>query len=100
MRIAALDLGSNSFHLIVVDVHFDGTFSPIIREKEMLLLGDLVARNGEIGEEGMDRAIEVLLRFNRIASAHKEDDEHLRARKAGGSHRTGDPMFLSSKVRC
>lgn len=74
MRIAALDLGSNSFHLIVVDVHFDGTFSPIVREKEMLRLGDLVARNGEIGEEGMARAIEVLLRFNRIASAHKADE--------------------------
>ena len=40
MRIAALDLGSNSFHLLVADVHPDGTFEPLAREKEMLRLGD------------------------------------------------------------
>lgn len=40
----------------------------------MLRLGDLVARTGEIGNDGMNRAIEVLLRFNRIASAHKADE--------------------------
>ena len=43
MRIAALDLGSNSFHLLVADVHPDGTFEAITREKEMLRLGDEVA---------------------------------------------------------
>jgi exopolyphosphatase/guanosine-5'-triphosphate,3'-diphosphate pyrophosphatase len=43
MRIAALDLGSNSFHLLVADVHIDGTFTAVAREKEMLRLGDEVA---------------------------------------------------------
>ncbi len=42
MRIAALDLGSNSFHLLVADVHLDGTFTAVAREKEMLRLGDAV----------------------------------------------------------
>jgi exopolyphosphatase/guanosine-5'-triphosphate,3'-diphosphate pyrophosphatase len=74
VRIAALDLGSNSFHLIVVEVNFDGTFSPIVREKEMLRLGDLVARTGEIGEEAMESAIEVLSRFKTIATAHRVDE--------------------------
>ena len=74
MRIAALDLGSNSFHLIVVDVNFDGTFSPIVREKEMLRLGDVVARSGEIGEAAMASAIEVLARFKTIATAHRADE--------------------------
>ena len=44
MRIAALDLGSNSFHLLVADVHPDGTFEAVTREKDMLRLGDDVAR--------------------------------------------------------
>ena len=48
MRIAALDLGSNSFHLLVADVHLDGTFTAVAREKEMLRLGDDVARHGRI----------------------------------------------------
>lgn len=49
-RVAALDLGSNSFHLLVADVRSDGTITPVLREKEMLRLGDTVARTGEIGE--------------------------------------------------
>src|SRR5262245_64379750 len=42
VRIAAFDLGSNSFHLIVAEVRGEGGFEPIITEKEMLRLGDLV----------------------------------------------------------
>ena len=38
MRIAALDLGSNSFHLLIADAHSDGTFEPMVRDKEMLRL--------------------------------------------------------------
>src|SRR5690242_20174320 len=36
VRIAAVDLGSNSFHLVVAEVRADGTFEPLVREKEML----------------------------------------------------------------
>ena len=43
VRIAALDLGSNSFHLLVADAHPDGTFEPLARDKEMLRLGSVVA---------------------------------------------------------
>ena len=52
MRIAALDLGSNSFHLLVADVHPDGTFEAVAREKEMLRLGDDVTRDGRISPAG------------------------------------------------
>ena len=31
MRIAALDLGTNSFHLLAVDAHPDGGFEPLAR---------------------------------------------------------------------
>ena len=49
MRIAALDLGSNSFHLLIADAHPDGTFEPLVRDKEMLRLGSVVASTGEVG---------------------------------------------------
>ena len=58
MRIAALDLGSNSFHLLVVETRPDGSFVPLVREKEMLRLGDVVAREGRLdrgGDRGGDR---------------------------------------------
>jgi exopolyphosphatase / guanosine-5'-triphosphate,3'-diphosphate pyrophosphatase len=67
MRIAALDLGSNSFHLLVADVNADGTFTPVTREKEMLRLGDDVARHGRIPPETVERAIGAVRRLRRLA---------------------------------
>ena len=69
MRIAALDLGSNSFHLLVVDARPDGTFVPVVREKEMLRLGDVVSREGRLSAAAMERAIEVVGRFRSMAEA-------------------------------
>lgn len=67
MRIAAIDLGTNSFHLLVVDGRPDGTFVPLVREKEMLRLGDDVTRDGRISRDGARRAIETLRRFRALA---------------------------------
>ena len=61
-RVAALDLGSNSFHLLVADVGADATVVPVLREKEMLRLGETVARTGTIG----DRVPEVLASLRRL----------------------------------
>ncbi|HVB05802.1 MAG TPA: Ppx/GppA phosphatase family protein [Acidimicrobiales bacterium] len=74
MRIAALDLGSNSFHLLVCEARLDGSFSPLAREKEMLRLGDQVARTGRIGRESTARAVEVIARFKAIAEANHADE--------------------------
>ncbi|HZD66124.1 MAG TPA: Ppx/GppA phosphatase family protein [Acidimicrobiales bacterium] len=69
MRIGALDLGSNSFHLLVVEGRADGSFEALVREKEMLRLGDEVARRGAIGGELADRAVEVVGGFRTLAEA-------------------------------
>jgi exopolyphosphatase / guanosine-5'-triphosphate,3'-diphosphate pyrophosphatase len=69
MRIAALDLGSNSFHLLVADVHLDGTFTAVAREKEMLRLGDDVARHGLIPGPTADRAVAAVRRLRQLADA-------------------------------
>ncbi len=71
MRIAALDLGSNSFHLLVVETRPDGSFVPLVREKEMLRLGDVVAREGRLTEEAMEAAIDTVRRFKTIADAQR-----------------------------
>src|SRR5215207_5287504 len=69
MRIAALDLGSNSFHLLVADVHPDGTFEAVAREKEMLRLGDDVTRHGHISPAAADRAVAAVRRMKQLADA-------------------------------
>jgi exopolyphosphatase/guanosine-5'-triphosphate,3'-diphosphate pyrophosphatase len=70
MRIGALDLGSNSFHMLIVETRPDGSFEPLVREKEMLRLGDVVAREGLLTEEAVKSAVEVVRRFRTIAETH------------------------------
>ncbi len=70
MRIAALDLGSNSFHLLVADVHPDRSFTTITREKDMLRLGDEVSRHGRVRDAAADRAVASVRRLRELALAN------------------------------
>lgn len=69
MRLAALDLGSNSFHLLVAEVHPDGTFEAVATDKEMLRLGSQVAATGEIGPLKAKEAIETVRRYKALADS-------------------------------
>jgi exopolyphosphatase/guanosine-5'-triphosphate,3'-diphosphate pyrophosphatase len=69
MRIAALDLGTNSFHLLIADVHPDGSFTPLAREKEMLRLGDHVSREGRIPPAAGDLAVSTVRTMRMLADA-------------------------------
>ncbi len=82
MRIAAFDLGSNSFHLLVVDAHPDGTFVPLIKEKDMLRLGDAVGREGRIPDALADRAVVTVERFRKLAIGASTEEIHARATSA------------------
>jgi exopolyphosphatase/guanosine-5'-triphosphate,3'-diphosphate pyrophosphatase len=62
-----MDLGSNSFHLLVADAHPDGTFEPLARDKEMLRLGSVVAKNGAVGKEAAEAALDTVARFKALA---------------------------------
>jgi exopolyphosphatase/guanosine-5'-triphosphate,3'-diphosphate pyrophosphatase len=74
VRIAALDLGSNSFHLLVADAHPDGTFEPLVAEKEILRLADIVTTQGRIGNEAASHAVEVVARFRALAESVGADE--------------------------
>ena len=69
MRVAAMDLGSNSFHLLVADVHADGHIDPLVQEKEMLRLGSVVSRHGMVPPTAADQAVATVRRFRLLADA-------------------------------
>ena len=48
--VAAMDLGSNSFHLAVFRVRSDLGLEAIAKEREMLRLGEYVYRDGVFNE--------------------------------------------------
>jgi len=82
MRIAALDLGSNSLHLLVVEARPDGTFSPLCQDKEMLRTGDVVSRTGRITPLATDALVDTVRRFAALAAANGAHEVVARATAA------------------
>ncbi len=60
MRIAALDVGSNSFHLVVVEVDPMGNQRVLAREKAMVRLARGTGRGGAIAPEAFQEGLEAL----------------------------------------
>jgi exopolyphosphatase/guanosine-5'-triphosphate,3'-diphosphate pyrophosphatase len=70
MRIAAIDVGSNSIHMIVAEARPDGHFIVLDREKEMVRLGEKSLVTGRLQKSAMERGIRTLKTFKSIASRH------------------------------
>jgi hypothetical protein len=98
VRIAALDLGSNSFHLLIADAHPDGTFEPLVRDKEMLRLGSVVASTGAIGPAA-GPAVEVVRRFRALAESMEVDEVVACAPRPCGMPATRPPSSIASRPR-
>lgn len=67
--LAALDMGTNSFHLVVARVRGDG-YEIVTREKETIRLGHGGGDMKELAPDAMDRGISALRRMKRIADSH------------------------------
>ena len=92
VRIAALDLGTNSFHLLVADVQPDGHFEPIAAEKSMIRLGDVVSREGRITEPAAEVVLATVRRFRLMAEAAGATEIHACATSAMRSAANGDDV--------
>ncbi|HEU4595361.1 MAG TPA: Ppx/GppA phosphatase family protein [Pyrinomonadaceae bacterium] len=69
MKLAAIDIGSNSIKLIVVEAAASDSFAVLAREKEVVRLGHDTLREGFLSEEAVARAAETIKRFRSIAEA-------------------------------
>jgi exopolyphosphatase/guanosine-5'-triphosphate,3'-diphosphate pyrophosphatase len=67
--LAALDIGTNSFHLVVARL-LDNGFDIVTREKETVRLGHGGGDMKELSADAIDRGISSLLRMQRIAASH------------------------------
>ncbi len=66
MRIAAIDVGSNSIHLVVVESSGNGDHHVLAREKAMVRLARGGAKSGRIGAETFAAGLEVLGKMKQI----------------------------------
>ncbi len=74
MRIAAIDCGTNSMHMIVVQIRPDLSFEVIDREKEMVRLGSGGLDGKALTTEAMTAALQAFSRFRRLAESHQVEE--------------------------
>jgi exopolyphosphatase/guanosine-5'-triphosphate,3'-diphosphate pyrophosphatase len=74
MRLAAIDIGTNSVHMIVVRVRPDFSFEIVDREKEMVRLGAGGLDGKQLTPEAMNAALQALSKFARLAQSHHVDE--------------------------
>jgi exopolyphosphatase/guanosine-5'-triphosphate,3'-diphosphate pyrophosphatase len=67
LRLAAIDVGSNSLHMIVAQIGVDGAVTTLWRAKEMVGLGRMSFPSHRLTRESMDQAILALRRFQQEA---------------------------------
>jgi exopolyphosphatase / guanosine-5'-triphosphate,3'-diphosphate pyrophosphatase len=68
-RLAAIDIGSNSIHMVAVEVEAAGHLRVIGRAKEMVRLGAGISREGELSPPAAAQAVAALRRCRRLAEA-------------------------------
>jgi exopolyphosphatase/guanosine-5'-triphosphate,3'-diphosphate pyrophosphatase len=69
-RVAALDLGSRSFHLVVAELCGDDDFEIVAHTKERVFLGQSVFGSGEIDPDTFARGVAAVRRLRQMALEH------------------------------
>jgi exopolyphosphatase/guanosine-5'-triphosphate,3'-diphosphate pyrophosphatase len=74
IRVCVIDLGTNSFHAVIVDAHANGSFQVVDRMKEMVRLGQHGLSANTLPEEAMDRGLQALQRIHLLAEGWGADE--------------------------
>jgi exopolyphosphatase/guanosine-5'-triphosphate,3'-diphosphate pyrophosphatase len=96
MKIAVIDMGSNSFRLQVSDV-YEGTYKTIEDYKEMLRIGDGVYSEGVFSEDAVDRVAATLKRMKVIIN--NTGAEHVRVVGTAPFRDAKNTPYLKEKVK-
>ena len=67
VRVCVIDLGTNSFHAIIVDAHPNGSHQVVDRLKEMVRLGQHGLDANRLPDDAMDRGMKALKRIKLLA---------------------------------
>ncbi len=95
MRLAAIDIGTNSIHMIVVQVKPDLSFEIVDREKEMVRLGAGGLGGRMLAPAAAESALETLSRFKQLAES-RQVDEILAAATSGVREARNGGEFLAA----
>jgi exopolyphosphatase / guanosine-5'-triphosphate,3'-diphosphate pyrophosphatase len=97
MRLAVLDIGSNTAHLVIVDGERDGSFTEVARRKEVLRLADAAFATMSVPVEAADRLVATVREMRQFAEDHKA--ERLLAFATSAIREATNGMHVLARVR-
>jgi exopolyphosphatase/guanosine-5'-triphosphate,3'-diphosphate pyrophosphatase len=98
MRIAAIDIGTNSVHMIVVRVRPDLSFEVVDQEKAMVRLGAGGLEGRSLTADSMAAALQALSTFRRLADSHAVDEIIATATSAVREARNGGDFLKRIEI--
>ena len=96
-KLAVIDLGTNTFHILIAEVQADYTYRMIHRQRVPVMIGKGGINNGVITEAGQERALEALRQFAQLLQAHEVAQVRATATSAFRNARNGTE--LAERIR-
>jgi exopolyphosphatase / guanosine-5'-triphosphate,3'-diphosphate pyrophosphatase len=97
LRIAAIDIGTNSLHMVIVEVTDTLSFKILSSEKDMTRLGSAALVKHQLTRRAMTHTLEVLARYQRIAQNRDCDVVLAYATSAVRESHNGGDFVLAAK---
>jgi exopolyphosphatase / guanosine-5'-triphosphate,3'-diphosphate pyrophosphatase len=74
VRVAVVDIGSNSTRLLVAEVGADGALTELERRSKVTRLGDRVERTGRLADDAMERVLATLAVYRELIDTHEASE--------------------------
>jgi exopolyphosphatase/guanosine-5'-triphosphate,3'-diphosphate pyrophosphatase len=100
MRIAAIDIGTNSIHMVVVQATPGGAFEVVDREREVVQVGRGSFTHKRLEPEAIRRTVEALSRFVQLARREQVDHILCTATAAVREARNGGEFLAAARRAC
>jgi exopolyphosphatase/guanosine-5'-triphosphate,3'-diphosphate pyrophosphatase len=100
LRLAAIDIGTNSIRLVVAEVAADGAYSVLEEEREMTRLGHGLFKRGRLTSESMERSLAALTKMKTIADGFVVEELRAVATSAVREATNGRAFCQEVRRRC
>lgn len=100
MRLAAIDIGTNSIRCVVAEVGGDGSYRVLDEEREMTRLGHDLFRRGRLAAEPMERSYAALAKMKAIVDGFQVSELRAVATSAVREAANGRAFCREVRRRC
>ena len=100
MRIAAIDIGTNSIHMVIAEASGPAGFEIVDREREVVQIGRGSFRSGNLQRRAVSRTLAALERFLQLARRRQVDQVLCTATAAVREARNGGEFLAAARREC